>query len=292
MNILSTEMLDWGGSMCQAAIVTFQPFTMGLQLFFYSLLSLALLKIFASIAKAYLTFRSLAEVTTTSKKVQTIATKHGLPARYLTVINDPQLIAFSSVMPWISNGIFISQGACQKLTLKQLEAVVLHEIHHWQKRDPLIQLCLSILGEVFFFIPSIQDLRHHWQLQAELSADAMVVRRLGNAISLKSALAKWLSTAPYSSAPFWAIAFAETELDTRIQNLGQPQSMSSRLHFNSKVLGRLLISLATITALATVQTSRFAQAEAKLILPTSPQCTQAWQQNAAQSSVFTVMSHQ
>lgn len=293
MNVMSTE-LSTIGPLCQAAIVTFEPFTMAVRLLQYGLLLSAAVKISASLAKAFFTFNGLTATKRHHPTVQKLAAKYQLAPTNLTVINDTQLIAFSSIVPLISNGIYLSVGACRRLSPRQLEAVFLHELHHWRHKDPLTQLGLKIITEICFFIPSIRDVLNHWQLRAELKADAFVVTQLGSAQPLQKALTNWLKHTNPNSTPAWAIAFAETQLSQRIGALNQKPGNQSWWSTKTSwpALGRLLISLAVITGLVAIQTSRWSQAKAQLIIPTSAQCNQAWQNGAMQSSIFTVMSHQ
>lgn len=294
MNLMSTEITNLG-PLCQATIVTFQPFAMAVRMFMYSVIFMTLLKVFASIAKAFLTFRALNQTKNKNRKIINIATTFKIPSALITIIDDSRLIAFSSIMPWISNGIYLSTGACKILSQKQLSAVVLHELHHWQQKDPLKQLSLKIAAEVFFFLPSIRDLLNHWQLKAELAADAFVVHKLGSAKPLRNALNSWLAASNSqlkSLAPIWAVAFAETQLNIRISKLNAKyQTPNSQTNF-WQIVTRLSISCSVILGIMVIQTSFFAQTQAQLIIPNSAQCTQAWQESSPQSSIFTVMSRQ
>jgi Zn-dependent protease with chaperone function len=79
--------------------------------------------------------------------------------------------------------VYVSEGAVATLGPAQLAAVVAHEGHHADRRDPLRILIARAIGEAY----SLRALPRREQALAELSADAAAVRSGGTA-SLASAL--------------------------------------------------------------------------------------------------------
>lgn len=79
--------------------------------------------------------------------------------------------------------IFVSEGAVASLGPAELAAVVAHEGHHADRRDPLRILIARAIGDTYH----LGALSRREQALAELSADAEAVRR-GGAAPLASAL--------------------------------------------------------------------------------------------------------
>jgi beta-lactamase regulating signal transducer with metallopeptidase domain len=292
---MSTEFATVG-SFCQAAIVTFQPVSLATQLLVQFMIIFALIKLTASIAKAFITFKSLSLSNHLPLVAKKLATKYGLAHTHLFIIKESNLIAFSSTIPFISNGLYLSEGMFRVLSKKQQEAVFLHELYHWKHKDPLQQLLFNIIGEVCFFLPSVKDLMNHWQLKAELAADAFAIKNQGSALPIKQALAKWLNYSSIQPMPNWSMSFAEIQLDTRITVLNRqplPAFANWSVGKSSALLvARLAITVCVIASFSMLKASQYAQAQAQLVIPTSPQCTQDWQNQTPESSIFTIMSHQ
>lgn len=298
--MMSTE-LTTIGQLCQAAIVTFQPFNMFTHLMYYFVLTFALIKFLASAAKAVLTLSALPTTNIIPDRARTLAKKYYFPLKNITIINSQLLAAFTSYIPLYKNNIYLSRGVFRDLSNSAQEAVFLHELHHWKNKDAFLQLLASIITEVFFFVPSLRDLRYHWQLQAEMSADSFAISTLKSDRPLKKALSQWLSRTQFNSdrfdhSPAWAITFGETQLSQRLDALNQ--STKLQLQQKKKVpvplpfVFRLAFSCIVIIAFITTATHRIAQVEATFIIPTSSQCSQIWQQAALQSSINQNMSHQ
>ena len=83
--------------------------------------------------------------------------------------------------------IIVSTGALESLSRPQIEAVVRHEQHHKERRDPL-RLCLArVLGDALFFLPSLRRSLERCATFAELEADEAALRTAGRQ-ALASAL--------------------------------------------------------------------------------------------------------
>lgn len=79
--------------------------------------------------------------------------------------------------------VYVSEGLLAALGDRELAAVVAHEGHHADRRDPLRLLIARAIGEAY----SLRMLPRREQALAELAADAAAVRR-GGAAPLASAL--------------------------------------------------------------------------------------------------------
>jgi hypothetical protein len=67
--------------------------------------------------------------------------------------------------------VYVSSGAVATLDGEAPQAVLLHERHHGQRRDPLRLACGRVAVRALFFIPGLGDLVDRQQALAELSAD-------------------------------------------------------------------------------------------------------------------------
>ena len=84
--------------------------------------------------------------------------------------------------------IYLSTGALIALDEEELRAVVAHERHHQQRRDPLKLLVASALGDALFFLPLLRRLRQRYAELAEVAADDAALAATGDRSILASAL--------------------------------------------------------------------------------------------------------
>jgi beta-lactamase regulating signal transducer with metallopeptidase domain len=96
--------------------------------------------------------------------------------------------------------VVISAGLIALLDEKELEAVLRHEAHHLDHRDPLRLIVADTLAEGFRFLPLVGMLRDHLAVAQELAADRHAVRALGTDRSLAAALYKLLTRVDAPSA--------------------------------------------------------------------------------------------
>ncbi len=83
--------------------------------------------------------------------------------------------------------IYISRAGLDRLDPGELEAVVAHERHHRDRRDPLRLLVIRSLADALFFMPALRWLGERYAALAELAADEAAARATG-AATLASAL--------------------------------------------------------------------------------------------------------
>jgi len=83
--------------------------------------------------------------------------------------------------------IYLSTGTVKALSADELDAVMAHEAHHAQLRDPLRVFVTRVLSDGLFFLPAVRRLAERYGALAELAADSAAVRARG-AQPLASAL--------------------------------------------------------------------------------------------------------
>ncbi|MGH3029350.1 MAG: M56 family metallopeptidase [Gaiellaceae bacterium] len=92
---------------------------------------------------------------------------------------------------YVSPRIYVSQGALDALAPQELRAVVAHELHHRERRDPLRILVARVLADALFFLPVLKRIADRYATLVELAADEASVRALGERRTLARALLKF-----------------------------------------------------------------------------------------------------
>ncbi len=90
------------------------------------------------------------------------------------VIGDERPRAFCAGL--ISPRVYISTGAIAVLDDRALEAVLAHERHHVDRRDPLRLAVGRVFSEALFFLPGLRELIRRQRGLTELSADEHALR--------------------------------------------------------------------------------------------------------------------
>ena len=106
-----------------------------------------------------------------------------VPRLYLVHDLDPKAYSITNIRP----SIFVSVGLCEILSEKEMEAVLLHELHHIQKKASLWKFSyqtLRIFSPLATFIPNANLKRE------ELAADEFAVMKQGTARFLDAAKRK------------------------------------------------------------------------------------------------------
>lgn len=86
--------------------------------------------------------------------------------------------------------IIVSSAVCRELSEDELEAAVLHEVYHLQRRDPLRRLAAESVADFLFFIPVLRNLVRRLLDAQELAADRFTAGLLGTPNNLASAIVK------------------------------------------------------------------------------------------------------
>ncbi|HSA97092.1 MAG TPA: M56 family metallopeptidase [Acidobacteriota bacterium] len=106
------------------------------------------------------------------------------------------VIVFDDVLPLAFTGgffkprIFISTKLIQSRDEGELRAVILHERHHQEAKDPLKGLFVSFVSDLLFFLPVSRFLKKTYDLTSEMTADARSVARQADPLDLASSLLK------------------------------------------------------------------------------------------------------
>ncbi|MBX6771044.1 MAG: M56 family metallopeptidase [Chloroflexi bacterium] len=132
-------------------------------------------------------------VTPLPTRVGMLARATGLEGR-IDLVDLPQPLAF--VFGLARPRVCLSTGLIQRLDRRELWAVLEHERVHLTRRDPLRALLGHGLATLLFWLPLAHALAAHWQVAAEVEADAIVARQPEGRVALARALSKLLTVAP------------------------------------------------------------------------------------------------
>ena len=115
------------------------------------------------------------------------------------MIADPWPQAFCA--GYLRPTVYVSQRTVELLTPAELDAVLAHEHHHRQVRDPLRIAVAKVLSDALFFVPALRSLRAQYAEIAEVDADRSAVRASGgDAAALASALLVFDASGPPHAA--------------------------------------------------------------------------------------------
>ena len=104
----------------------------------------------------------------------------------VSVVDRPAPEAFCVGL--LHPSIYVSAPALRALSQTELAAVIAHERHHAQRRDPLRLLLARTIGEGLFWLPALRRLADRYAALAELAADDAARRATGGPKALASAL--------------------------------------------------------------------------------------------------------
>ena len=90
--------------------------------------------------------------------------------------------------------IWLSTGLARGLADDELEAVLRHEAHHAQARDPLKIMVVRCLCRALFFVPVARDLCDAYCVAKEIAADRHATDAMGEALPLARALRKLIAS--------------------------------------------------------------------------------------------------
>lgn len=103
------------------------------------------------------------------------------------VLAGPRPAAFCAGL--LRPQLCVSTGALSQLRSDELRAVLAHERHHAQRRDPLRRMCADVLADALFFLPVLRPLAERRTTLAELRADEAAIAACGgDARALAAAL--------------------------------------------------------------------------------------------------------
>ncbi len=152
--------------------------------------------------------------------------------------------------------VYVTTGALAILDPAALEAVLRHEHHHAQRRDPLRLAVGRVLAQALFFLPGLAQLTRRREALAEIGADESAV---GHGPESRSALARAMLSFTDSPAADSGVGVDPVRID---HLLGEPP----RWRFPTLLFLAALALIALLAGVA-VLAGREAQGSASLAPP-------------------------
>lgn len=125
-----------------------------------------------------------------------LANRHGVLRNVRVMLGSPINPAFTAGL--IRPSIYLSEVIPQKLSESEIEAVLLHEIHHLRRRDPLRMLAAALIADMLFWIPLAKNAVAALVARMEFAADD-AARRIGDTVVV-SAILKLAETSRAAAA--------------------------------------------------------------------------------------------
>ncbi|OOP57885.1 MAG: hypothetical protein AYP45_00760 [Candidatus Brocadia carolinensis] len=121
--------------------------------------------------------------------------------------------------------IYLSTGVCSHLTVKEIQAVILHEAHHVIKKAPLMLFVLRILCTLNFFLPINRSLLNQYSTVCEKDADDAAITNSQEPLELASALLKLSkSYSPDILYPMVSFSGGQRLIEDRVMRLLEPHA--------------------------------------------------------------------
>jgi Zn-dependent protease with chaperone function len=126
----------------------------------------------------------------------------------LCVFTDPNVQAFCAGL--LRPRVYLSTTAARMLRADELAAVLAHERHHRNRRDPLRIALGRVLAHALFFMPVLRSLSNGYCATAELAADEAAIHADGGSTT---ALASAMLAFQDSTNPADSVGIAPERVD-------------------------------------------------------------------------------
>lgn len=146
------------------------------------------LKIVISVYKTHrkTTLFNFQQSTQRFSKLQKICNNRNIPLHKVIVIDTTLHIALTVGIR--NSKIIVSSGLIRTLSLSQLEAVLLHEVHHLHRLHPVLFFIGEIVSSSFSFFPIVKDIIDQFKMKLEHEADTFACSLQGTHQYIQHAL--------------------------------------------------------------------------------------------------------
>lgn len=157
-------------------------------------------------------------------KLQQACQKLGITVEEIVYTAQPD--AFSFCMGWLRPRIVVSVGLLEQVSASELTAILAHERHHQQQRDPLRLLVMMLIKSILYPLPAIHDFHHTFLTLIEIEADEAAIRVSGRP-TVASALYKLLMQPSLTASSLQAVPVASFHAcGSRLEHLLDPHQAS------------------------------------------------------------------
>ena len=95
----------------------------------------------------------------------------------VVLLSSTSPVAFCTGFLWPT--VFVSAGLLSRLEPAELDAVLVHERHHAERRDPLRRIVMSAMRDALFFLPLLEWWIAARVVESELAADRRALAEVG-----------------------------------------------------------------------------------------------------------------
>lgn len=139
----------------------------------------------------------------------------GIP---IYVIQDSAFLAFAVGL--VKPRVVVSTFVIHQFTEQEVRAIILHELHHCLRKDPLKSFIVALIISSMRYVPILQRLAHSYKIWQELLADRFAIMQMGSSYDLGSVLIKLVGSTNKSMDA--ALSFADAGINYRIQQILNP----------------------------------------------------------------------
>ena len=167
-----------------------------------------------------------------------------LPVQKTIKLAESALVKVPLVIGHLKPVILFPIGVVNELSIKEVEAILAHELAHIYRHDYLVNIFQSIIETLFYYHPAIWWLSWIIQTEREHCCDDLAVQLSGNSMNYAKALVRLQEM--HQPAPGFAMPFAgqKNQLLNRIQRiLNHPQNESN---FMEKLIATAMLTFAVL----------------------------------------------
>lgn len=249
MPILLHKSVYYCQSFLQGINIQIPPFLhLGLYLFF-AIFGLAILaRLLFVLLRTVLFRRSLIFVEMKSKNLTALEDELKLKKR-IKVFKDGKPYAFCLGIR--SPKIYLSTATVEMMGKAELEAILLHERYHLNKKDTFVMLLATLAKLAFPFFPLLSDFINSYSIDREIKADKEAIKNVGSD-TLISVLKKFLNFPNLPMVTASAIADCNT-LEPRIRVLIGEKIVNKKYNKLNALLSLVFTLLFVFFVVAPVQ---------------------------------------
>lgn len=228
------------------------------------LLGLSLMfKQFISFMYSYVNLNNHLSSTHVPNKLKNIIQTHNLTEISFYLLDTTKLTAYT--IGFFKPKIVLSKQMVKKLSFKELEAVVLHEVHHVKNFHIWWLLISKLTSALLFFVPVVDYLVQELKLEFELASDSFVVETQKTNDYLRSSLIQNLQFETKDIPNF-----ATPPIEKRIEYLISGKSSFSKLNY--KKLGISVVVLVFMFGMTIYSPAKTSAQISNLICNDSSEC--------------------
>jgi bla regulator protein blaR1 len=189
-------------------------------------------------------------------RIEVLVARTGLKKTVPVLISS--LISIPIVTGFIKPVILLPLAMISSLDVRQVEAILLHELYHVRNYDHLVNTIQNFLEILFFFHPATWWISAQIRREREKKVDEQVVGETGSPLLYATALLTLETERQVSQQAAIAAVNSKNQLLIRIKNIMTMKNKKANPGRKTAAILAIAISVITIAALNTDSSSTFA----------------------------------